>query len=239
MSEIKWRYAPSGGAELYRLPSRKDPPRNDWAERNGLEVDLSSPLWESFSISLEVQVPSGELQAFYDELYRGEVQVPLPLHPDRKLRLRYSSLSELIYRRQWHTLALQMENDLPLQLLDGVTEPALSSGWDCDLLEVEGIMLEHVDSNLYAPAPLKKPWLYESDHSSERVLLSSNHKRGAGSFYLQCVTLARLGNLKALWQKLASPKPLVIADKACYYSSMSELSLVGHYLRFTLNFQMI
>ena len=113
LSDITWQYARGGFAELYKLPTRREPLTNDWAEHDGLEVDLSEPVWEPHTLSVEIHVPSYELANLKQALKAGIVNLPIPGYYRRYLKLRYVSSSEMAYRLGWHTMTLTFSNDDP------------------------------------------------------------------------------------------------------------------------------
>jgi hypothetical protein len=49
-------YVESGSDDFLKLPDLKDPYKYDWAERNGIEVDLSDPKFKEKEITLNMAI---------------------------------------------------------------------------------------------------------------------------------------------------------------------------------------
>ena len=102
---------------LVQWPDMKSVGGNDWQEINGYEPDLSNPLLESRTLTLNFLL-NGSI-ADIDEFYAFLGLVPTRYyyftHIGRGLTLRLESMPSIQYARQFHILQVQFAADTPLE----------------------------------------------------------------------------------------------------------------------------
>lgn len=252
-----------GMSGLFMLPTRKTPTTIDWPDEDGLEVDLSDPVWESPNLTMSMHVAPGADHEFNELMLSAFVPVRLP-NSFRVLKLRYLSASNLKYRGgyqrtspKWATLDIELANDDPLQLLKDVA-PAPRPAHFESLVKLEGkdvselgIVVSEVYNTASLTPSLKDMGIHESAYSNGRTLLkvevAEPHKQ-ARQIALHCSiahdsTDELLGVLAALWAVVKKPQALTMETAnqniKCYYQSMTEVVYSETRLKFTLNFQEI
>lgn len=253
----------NGMSGLFTLPTRKTPTTIDWLDEDGLEVDLSDPVWESPNLTMSMHVAPGAEQEFNELMLSAFVPIRFP-NSFRVLKLRYLAASNLKYRGgyhrkapKWATLDIELANDEPLQLLKDVA-PAPRPARFVSLVKLEGSDLSElgvVVAEVYNTASLthalKDMGVHESLYSTGRTLLKEKgaepHKQ-ARQIALRCSigydsTDELLGVLAALWAVVGKSTALTMETAAqnikCYYQSMTEVVYTEKRLKFTLNFQEI
>lgn len=255
--------ARGGADELYRLPSRVTPPTNDWRDQDGLDVDLSKPVWQPDTRSVTVHVSpqaQSSLSTLLMESPGMEVRVYKDLPP---LSMRYVDLDEYTHRgglvtlpTRMATATLKLAMDKPDKLLEGIAPIPRRSPYGRthvslqgqDLQEL-GIVVHRCYSSALAPHGRKEVLTYSSSHSST-LKLPKEYKtyRKARPIEIECSIVGetitkRMQSYAALWAVLSSPGPLTLTTARgslkCYYKSMPDMRLLHNRLSLTLQFQEI
>lgn len=255
--------ARGGADELYRLPSRVTPPTNDWRDQDGLDVDLSKPVWQPDTRSITVHVSPQAQSSLATRLIESpgvEVRVYKDLPP---LSMRYVELDEYTHRgglvdlpARMATATLKLAMDKPDKLLEGIAPTPWRSPYGRthvslqgqDLQEL-GIVVHRCYSSALAPHGRKEVLTYSSSHSST-LKLPEKHKtyRKARPIEVECSIVGetitkRMESYAALWAVLSAPGSLSLTTARgtveCYYKSMPGMRLLRNRLSLTIQFQEI
>lgn len=99
--------------ELLSYPALKLPYKNDWAEENGTEYDLETPVWDTSEVVLKCYVPAGSYEAFTEAL-KGNVHNDYTFEKLQKTyRLRLSSITIDKALADGIFLSVKLVNDRP------------------------------------------------------------------------------------------------------------------------------
>ena len=99
--------------ELLSFPALKLPYKNDWAEENGTEYDLETPVWDTSEVVLKCYVPAGSYEAFTEAL-KGNVHNDYTFEKLQKTyRLRLSSITIEKYLAEGIFMNVKLVNDSP------------------------------------------------------------------------------------------------------------------------------
>lgn len=251
----------SGREALFALPARRKPPMVDWQDEDGLEVDLSTPLWMPSTMTMSMHVAPGADDYFNTSMMSEFVPIFLP-ESYRYIKLRYVSASNLTYRGgfrrkapKWATLDINLENDDPEQVIRGVVPSPIPARFEslvslngADLSSL-GVVVSEVYNTALLPAELKEIPYWESEFATGRRLFPGAPRYKVSrpinlqSSISYTSTDDLLGVLSALWAIVSNPGAITmgVANQSvqCYYESMTDLDYTTSRLKFNLNFRTI
>lgn len=247
-------FARGGKGDLYKLPPRKTPPTNDWGDLDGLEVDLSHPVWGSLTMDLSFVVGADASRRFTGE--PGSVldpaawaalsgDAPTEMIPVRH-RLREVTAFHLHRRSSLAELTCSYEVPDPMEVWALYEEPSFPavtlapqrvtlSG--VDLGEMGIGVLSYYDSALRPRSPKEGRYLADSIHRQGRILRPDK---------TPCLRAGVVGDERRVQGSLAmlsalitKPGEQLLNGRACYYSEMTDCRLTRSRFYFTLRLQMI
>lgn len=256
-------FARGGKGELYKFPPRKEPPRNNWQD-GILEVDLSNPLWGSYSMELsflvgidsEVRTSLTRSDTFSDAIYTDLLRkrtprlIPYTVHLQSVSSFRYhrrlntaelSCTYEVLDPKEvWHYIATYKADVAP------VTKQKVALN-DTDLGDL-GIYVTNIYDPALAPDVEKGVrWFSDTAFRSGRGIFRTNELprfeakevevRCAISFQEESQLQATLGALARLLLKKPQ-EALSLNGNSCYYTQMTDCKLSNHRFTFSLHFQL-
>ena len=259
-------FARGGKGDLYKLPPRKTPPTNDWGDLDGLEVDLSHPVWGSITMDLSFVVGADASRRFTGD--PGSVldpaawaalsgNAPTEMIPVRH-RLREVTAFHLHRRSSLAELTCSYEVPDPMEVWALYEEPSLPavplptlapqrvtlSG--VDLGEMGIGVLSYYDSALRPRSPKEGRYLADSIHRQGRILRPDKTPcLRAGVVEVACVIphggdeRRVQGSLAMLSALITKPGEQLLNGRKCYYSEMTDCRLTRSRFYFTLRLQMI
>lgn len=256
-------FARGGKSDLYKLPPRKDPPTNDWLDEQGLEVDLSTPLWSSYTMELSFVVGVhadrrhlGSPELLLDDEVKGILLQDKPsLYLPYRHRLQSVTSFELHKRIAAAEIACAYEILAPEEVwqrfsnTESTVEPLMHqqvtiNGRDLGTMGIG--VVSYYDSALM-PEELKEgKWLSDSlfrsgrELGSEKTLFTTPRE-----VEVKCVIPYHqeerqlVASLSQLAKQLTKEGPQTLNGRNGYYTRMEECKLTRSGLYFTLYFQMI
>lgn len=154
--------AENGYSDFFTFPALMEPEKNDWAEENGIEVDLSSPIFQPREITVPFAVISGiNWKGFYQMLsapgYRNVNIQAL----QKNWLLRVSEMPAFEEFPQGITFEVKFVEDVPAisrtyPIPAGFAPLACALAMDGVALDKYGIVIEDGLNDLQKPATIKK-----------------------------------------------------------------------------------
>ena len=139
-----------------------EPDKNDWAEENGIEADLSSPTFQPREITVPFAVINGKnWRNFYTMLVAsGYRSVNIPAL-QKTWSLRVSEIPAFEEFPQGAAFEIKFVEDMPVinrsyPVANGTAVTACAVAMDGKTLDKYGIIIEDGLNDLQKPAPLKK-----------------------------------------------------------------------------------
>lgn len=230
-------------ASLLAYPSIKTPDSQEWAEYDGVEVDLDEPKLNGRDVDLKLTADSVEdMESFIAILsatgYR-ELYIPLI---DRTYKLRYTSQGNTDLYANGASFSVKMSDDFPLRndgdkLGHGLPVPPLSRYYIDNInLSEYGLLVLNAKPSLY-----KSPSLRDSLKVTNSVMDGVIYDVGLANFKpkevtfhvaFYCDSVARLmSNYDAFFSDLVAPgertlgSSYIIEQPKFYYKSSSNFDL--------------
>ncbi len=154
--------AEGGYNELLQFPAINEPDRNDWAEENGVDVDLSSLTFQAREITIPFAVISGKnWRGFYEMLTAvGYRSVNIPAL-GKIYTLRVSEMPAFEHFADGTIFEVKFIEDYPVEsrsypVANGNAPIVCAVAMDGVTLDKYGIIIEDGLDDLQRPAPLKQ-----------------------------------------------------------------------------------
>lgn len=203
-----------GWNELIALPPLKEPEETDWAEEDGVEVDLNAPLLDAREVDIEFAFRDGYVNylAFVQFLSDGVYHEFDCAYIGRSYTLRMVGSQSLDYVKLVGKGSITFADDVPLDIsdvsVDVETGRSDETGWQLDgvdLLSGWGVrVLAGSLAEVLEPSALKERLLWnQSDEAGQVYDSDTDEEEDNGTAWdrkevtLNC--LMRAGSQVALW----------------------------------------
>lgn len=241
-----------GSDDFLSFPDRRMPDFNDWAEHDGLDVDLSDLSFEAKKVSVNYVITAQNegtfkqyLNSFKTLHYQTGYRQVYVKEFNRTFELRFVGFSRYRHsggmvnnRQKRGYLTADYVMDDPLQMFDGVISPVGGGVGDSYVrinmndLSSYGIVVNDAYSSLLKPRSPKEPLTYISRYADGMFAdTESEQKKRPRELMIDCTMVASsasnlISNLAALFSQMNSLVPVVV-DAAgetmnCYYTKMSR-----------------
>ncbi len=129
-----------GYDDFFKLPGMVEPDRNDWAEHDGLEVDLSTPQLQPREIAVSfASISSVQWQLFIELLTMPGIRTVSIPYLGRTWALRYDSMTELGMYHSADLFEIKFIEDNPI--IPVATVPVGTVPFE-SVLELDGMSLD-------------------------------------------------------------------------------------------------
>ncbi|TXD47331.1 hypothetical protein [Polaribacter sp. IC073] len=162
-----------GGLEaVLQYPKIKKPVSNDWAEHDGLEVDLSSPKLDSKGIDLNLLIDETKIDLFITFLLAKTYRVYHFSKLNTSFKLRFSGISDIEKIQGKCFIKLKLENDAPLKDYVYSVPNLTASSYN--------YTVDNVDISTYGIVPLQgsKDGLEGALNTKDKLEIKSNYTSG-------------------------------------------------------------
>lgn len=255
-------FAREGKGDLFKFPPRKDPPQTDWHEYTVREVDLSAPVWDSYTMELsfvvgaaaderEMLVPGYTFDyEWYTTLLRKKSAQLIPY------TVYLQSISSFRYHKRIEAAELTATYEVTdpeevwqslLKADTGRVRPIVSSMVDINRIGLDemGIGVTNLYDTALMPQIDKEPrWFSESAYrSGHRFAENITFGMLPREVALQCVIPYTdeeqlRASLALLAQQVSRPGAMSLNESFGYYTHMSDCRLTRSHFAFTLWVQM-
>lgn len=256
-------FAREGKSDLYKLPPRKDPPTNDWLDEQGLEVDLSTPLWSSYTMELSfvVGVHTDRRHLGSPELLLDDEVKGILLQDKPSLYLPYRHRLQSVTSFELHKRIAAAEIACAYEILDPrevwqrfsraetpvvplMHQQVTINGRDLGTMGIG--VVDYYDSALTPPPRKEGRRLSDSRYRSGRVYSDTPDLYTAPvEVRVECVIpygheeSRIVSALSLLSREITAPGVQDLNGRKGYYKEMQDCRLTGSRFSFTLIFQPI
>lgn len=243
-------YILRGGAdELLRFAERREPDSTSWYERDGIDVDLSTPLFKAVEVEV-TYIVLADAYLTYEECLSGVRNVhrqglnTIEIDGYGSFEVQLQSFTSMRHKggiaqdarkKGEITVSYLMPNPLArytkIQPGEAFKFKALNALNDRDLSEF-GIAVQELYDSTLKPLSCKQGLVRDLPHLSGVIAYSNSSATESKEIVLSGEILAStpeglVGNLQALWQEVSQPGALKLTTPGgsfnCYYTSMSSL----------------
>lgn len=156
---------------LLAYPKLKTPAKNDWAEHNGIEVDLEAPRLDKKEVTLKILCNTESVDAFLDFLMQKTYRNYHFTSINKAFKLRFNGVSDVKKIQGRCFLTLKLSDDFPLY--DYTYEaPNLTASHDF------GYLLDGVKFTKYGLIPLEGTNLESTTEVKEKLEVGSKFING-------------------------------------------------------------
>lgn len=244
-----------GYDDFFKLPAMVEPDKNDWAESDGIEVDLTEPTLQPREIEVSfARVRHVQWRAFVQFITMPDLRLFNIPYLGRSWALRYDSMSDLDSYRGTDTFTLKfIEDSYPIP--EDVVAPQGYAPIESVLaldgtgLDKYGIVVED-GLNDFDKTPPLKPWLVRTNSATtgQQYDLDAEETFFADKeVAIKCTMLA--DNMIGLWAQLGSlysalvqPQERVLSYSGRgydgYYRKMDNVKLLTHVSGVALRFDL-
>lgn len=231
-----------GYDDFFKLPGMVEPDKNDWAEHDGIEVDLSTPLLQSREISVSfASISSVQWQLFIEFLTMPGIRTVSIPYLGRTWTLRYDSMTELGMYNGADLFAIKFIEDNPT--IPTATVPVGTVPFESVLeldgmsLDKYGIIVEDGLDDFDKTPPLKRNLTRTSSLINGQIYDAGTAVFAEKEITLQCtmISTSMAGlwtQLDALFAALVQPGERTISrggrGYSAYYRGCANAQLLSH-----------
>lgn len=196
-----------GYDDFFKLPAMVEPDKNDWAESDGVEVDLSAPMLQPRDITVSfANIGPKQWREFVTFITMPELRLLNIPYLGRSWALRYDSMTELSMYGHADIFVIKFIEDKPL--VPSVTVPIgtapIESVLELDGISLDkyGIVIEDGLDDFDKTPPLKQNLTRTSSAISGQVYDAGTAQFAEKEVAIKCTMLAN--NMADLWAQLDS-----------------------------------
>lgn len=194
-----------GYDDFFKLPGMVEPDRNDWAEHDGIEVDLSTPQLQPREIAVSfASISSVQWQLFIEFLTMPGIRTVSIPYLVRTWALRYDSMSELGLYNDADLFEIKFIEDNPA--IPVATVPVGSVPFESVLeldgmsLDKYGIIVEDGLDDFDKTPPLKRNLTRTSSVISGQIYDAGTAVFAEKEITVRCTMISN--NMPGLWTQL-------------------------------------